>query len=257
MRPPKLLPSFLALCLGILFPFAMQAQNSRVVRVAAAADLQPVMLIFAQEFEKETGIKLVVSLGSSGTLATQIVNGAPFDVFLGADFTFPEKVVAAGKAEAAPVAYAKGTLVLWARKDLGIAPLHVELLTDPRIKTVAIANAEHAPYGRAAVAALEKLKIYDAVKPKLVVAENVAQTGQFVESGNAQVGLISLTLASSEHYRQVGQFVLMPFVYPEIRQCAVVVKGSDHAADAKLFLDWVLSDKVQGRLKDFGISPVK
>jgi molybdate transport system substrate-binding protein len=264
MRLPKLPLVVLLASLGFVGIVPVSAQTAkrqpaeRAVRVAAAADLQPVMPAFAAAFEKDTGIKLTVSIASSGTLATQIENGAPFDIFLGADFSFPEKIVAAGLAdERDPVAYAKGTLVLWARKDLGIVPFTIDTLTDPRVKTVAIANADHAPFGRAGISALDKLRMLDAVKPKLVVAENVAQTGQFIQSGNAQVGFISLTLANSPGYKDIGQYTLVPLVYPEIRQCAVVIKGSAHNAEAHRFLDWLLTEDVQGHLKDFGLSPVK
>src|SRR6202044_3488667 len=121
------------------------------LHVAAAADLQPVMPVLAQAYEHATGVKLVVSFGSSATLAEQILNGAPMDIFLGADFVYPEKVVAAGLADAtSPTPYARGTLVLWARKDSPLQPISMEKLTDPRVKTIAIANEAHAPYGRAA-----------------------------------------------------------------------------------------------------------
>ena len=106
--------------------------------MAAAADLQPVMPVLSQAYEHATGVKLVVSFGSSSTLATQILGGAPMDIFLGADFTYPEKIVAAGLADGTPVAYAKGTLVLWARKDSGLLPLSIETLTDPRVKTIRV-----------------------------------------------------------------------------------------------------------------------
>ena len=183
-----------------------RAGAQKELRVAAAADLQPVMPVLAQAYEHATGVKLVVSFGSSSTLATQILDGAPMDIFLGADFTYPEKVVAAGLADGtAPTAYAKGTLVLWARKDSGLLPLSMERLTDPRVKTIAIANELHAPYGRAAAAALRKMKMYDKVSPHLVVGENIAQTAQFVESGNAQLGLISLTAASRSTSRRLGR----------------------------------------------------
>src|SRR5882757_2327388 len=156
----------------------------RQIRVAAAADLQPVMPVLAEAYEHATGIKLVVNYASSATLAMQILNGEPVDLFLGADFSFPEQIVAAGLADTkAPIAYAKGTLVLWARKDSPLQPLHLEALSDPRVKSVAIANELHAPYGRAAVSALKGLKLYDKLKPRLVVAENISQTAQFVESG--------------------------------------------------------------------------
>jgi molybdate transport system substrate-binding protein len=235
------------------------ALAQKELRVAAAADLQPVMPVLSQAYEHAAGIKLVVSFGSSSTLATQILGGAPMDIFLGADFVYPEKVVAAGLADAsAPTAYAKGTLVLWTRKDSGLLPLSIERLTDPRVKTVAIANELHAPYGRAAAEALRKMKMYDAVSPHFVVGENITQTAQFVESGNAQLGLISLTAASTEHFKEIGTYVLVPTTqYPEIRQYAVVMKNSDRRADAHAFLDWLLSPAVQGNLPKLGLGAVK
>ena len=236
-----------------------RAQQKALVelRVDAAADLQPVMPTLAQAYEKATGVKLLVSFGSSGTLATQIVNGAPVDVFLGADFTFPEKVVAAGLAdEKLPVPYAKGTLVLWARRDLA-APLSLDLLRDPRIRRIAIADEFHAPFGRAAYEALRQMKLFDMLKSKLVVAENVGQTAQFVESGNAQLGFISLTLASSDKLKSEGQYILLPAVYPEIRQCAVIVKTSRHLDEASKFLDWLRSSEVQQGLRPYGLEPIR
>jgi molybdate transport system substrate-binding protein len=236
-----------------------RAWGQKELRVAAAADLQPVMPVLSQAYEHATGVKLVVSFGSSSTLATQILDGAPMDLFLGADFVYPEKVVAAGLADAAaPTAYAKGSLVLWARKDSGLLPLSIDRLTDPRVKTVAIANELHAPYGRAAAEALRKMKMYDAVAPHFVVGENIAQTAQFVESGNAQLGLISLTAASSPHFQEIGTYVLVPTSqYPEIRQYAVVMKNSDRRTDAHAFLDWLLSPAVQGNLPKLGLGAVK
>jgi molybdate transport system substrate-binding protein len=235
------------------------AWGQKELRVAAAADLQPVMPELSQAYEHATGVKLVVSFGSSSTLATQIIDGSPMDIFLGADFTYPEKIVAAGLADGgAPTAYAKGTLVLWARKDSGLLPLSMERLVDPRVKTIAIANELHAPYGFAAASALRKMKLYDKVSSHLVVGENIAQTAQFVESGNAQLGLISLTAASTEHFKQIGEYVLVPFSqYPEIRQCAVVMKNSDRRADAHAFLDWVLSPAVQQNWPKLGLRAVK
>jgi molybdate transport system substrate-binding protein len=235
------------------------AWGQKELRVAAAADLQPVMPVLAQAYEHATGVKLVVSFGSSSTLATQILDGAPMDIFLGADFTYPEKIVAAGLADGTtPTAYAKGTLVLWARKDSGLLPLSMDSLVDARVKTVAIANELHAPYGRAATEALRKMKMYDRVAPHFVVGENIAQTAQFVESGNAQLGLISLTAANTDHFKEIGTYVLVPFSqYPEIHQCAVIMKKSDRKADAHAFLDWLLSPAVQGNLPTMGLRAVK
>ena len=255
-------PRFVAaavLVFGIISGFTgTVAAQEKTIRVAAAADLQPIMAALAYGFEKKTGVKVSVSLGSSATLAEQIVNGAPFDVFLAADFTFPEKIVAAGLATTAPVQYAKGTLVLYARKDSIAQPLHLEALTDARVTKVAVADQFHAPYGRAAYAALDKLQMMAAVKPKLVTAENVAQTAQFVVSGNAQVGLISRTLAESKALKEVGTYVLVPEVaYPEVLQYSVVMKNAKARADAEAFLQYVTSSEVQGHLAEFGLRPVK
>jgi molybdate transport system substrate-binding protein len=233
--------------------------TAREVHVLAAADLQPVMPALADAFEHATGIKLIVSYGSSATLATQILNGDPADLFLAADYSFPEKVVAAGLADmSSPLDYARGKLVLWARKDSPLQPLTQNTLRDGKFTSLAIANPEHAPYGRAAVSALQWMKLYETLKPKIVQAENIAQTGQFVESGNAQLGLISLTSASTAHMKEAGSFVRIPPVaYPEIRQCAVVMKKSEHRADAHAFLDWLRSPAVQHNLTQFGLDSVQ
>jgi molybdate transport system substrate-binding protein len=250
-------------CFSVIFCGFLQGSlalgQQKELRVAAAADLQPVMPALQAAYEKATGIKLVVSFGSSSMLAEQIINGAPMDLFLGADFTYPEKVVAAGLADAkAPTQYAKGTLVLWARKDSPLQPISMETLTDPRVQSIAIANELHAPYGRAAAGALRKLNIYDKLSPHLVVAENIAQTAQFVESGNAQLGLISLTAASSQHFMDVGTFVRVPTnLYPPILQYGVVMAKSDRRAEAHAFLDWLLTPAVQENLGKHGLEAVK
>lgn len=234
------------------------AQGHKELRVAAAADLQPVMPVLATAYEHATGVKLVVSFGSSATLTTQILNGAPIDLFLGADFVFPEKIVAAKLTDAtAPTPYAKGSLVLWARKDSAVQPITIDSLTDKRATSIAIADEMHAPYGRAAVASLTWMKIYDKVKPHLVVAENVAQAGQFAESGNAQMGLISLTLASTPHFQEIGTYVLVPTTtYPPIRQCAVILKAG-RKAEADAFLKWLLTPGVQANLPKYGLAPIQ
>ncbi len=258
-RPRKhVLLVALFICCWSTLPCFAQAP-AREIHVLAAADLQSVMPSLADAFEHASGIKLVVSYGSSSTLATQIVNGEPADLFLAADYSFPENVVAAGLADStAPIPYARGTLVLWARKDSPLQPLSQDTLRDGHFTSLAIANPEHAPYGRAAVAALIWMKLYEKVKPRLVLAENVAQTAQFVESGNAQLGLISLTTASTEHFKQLGTFVRLPsMTYPAIRQCAVVMKKSEHRADAHVFLDWLRSPTVQQNLTKYGLDPVR
>jgi molybdate transport system substrate-binding protein len=249
----------LATLLSSLAAAPLHAQKApREVHVLAAADLQPVLPRLAEAFEHATGIKLIASFGSSATLATQIVNGDPADLFLAADYSYPEKIVAAKLADSSdPIPYARGTLVLFARKDSPFQPLDQNTLRNPHIERLAIADTLHAPYGLAAERALTALKLYDQLKPHLVIAENIAQTAQFVESGNAQLGLISMTSASTDHMRDLGTFIRMqPGTYPEIRQCAVVMKNSAHRADAHAFLDWLRSPEIQHNLAQFGLDPV-
>jgi molybdate transport system substrate-binding protein len=242
------------LCIGSL---AAHAQTPKELHVAAAADLQPVLPILAADYEHATGIRIIASFGSSATLTQQLLNGDPQDIFLSADYMHPEQLVAAGLTDGRePTPYARGVLVLWARKDSPAQPLTLDALTSPKVTKIAIANGLHAPYGFAATKALQSLNLTDKVASKLVVAENIAQTAQFAESGNAQVGLISLTIASSPHFRDLGSFVrLPPTSYPEIRQCAVVLKASKNQSTAQDFLRWLTSTAVQQNLTKFGLDP--
>ncbi len=232
---------------------------SKELHIAAAADLQPVLPTLAAEYQRQTGVKIVPSFGSSATLTQQLENGDPQDVFLSADYMHPEQLVAAGLTDSnAPTPYARGVLVLWARKDSPAQPLTLQSLTSPKVTKIAIANPMHAPYGFAATRALASLGLTDKTAAKLVVAENIAQTAQFAESGNAQVGLLSLTIASSPHFRDLGSFVRVPpNSYPGIRQCAVILKASKNQAAAHAFLQWLTSPTVQQNLTKFGLDPAQ
>jgi molybdate transport system substrate-binding protein len=244
----------------LCFVNSSEAQTARqTLRIAAAADLQPVLPTLLSEFESQTGIHADASYQSSATLATQIINGAPFDVFMAADTSFPERVVAAGLAEETqPIAYARGTLVLWTRNDSRFHSLSIDSLKDPALKSLAIANPEHAPYGRAAQAALMHLALYDALKPKLVIAENIAQTAQYVESGNAELGLISLTSAVTPLLRTSGHYVLVPQdAYPPILQGVVILKRPSGTQTAHRFIDFLALTPVQQQLQAAGLAPPK
>lgn len=231
--------------------------QSATVRVAAAADLQPVLPDILADFEKQTGKHVEVSYASSSVLATQLLNGAPFDLFLSADMSFPQKLADAGLTDP-PLEYAEGTLVLWARKDSPLQPLSLDSLQSAKLQRLAVANPEHAPYGRAARAALEHLHLTAALQSKLVVAENIAQTAVFAESGNAEAGLISLTSASTEKFRREGSYVVMPRdAYPPLLQGAVVLKHSPGAAGGQMLLEFLLSPAQQKQLAQRGLQPVK
>lgn len=239
----------------VLVP-SLHAQKQ--LQLACAADLQPVMPALAAGYERATGVHLVTAFGSSATLAQQLANGAPQDVFLSADTAHPQQLVDSGVALGPPTPYAHGVLVLWARKDSPLQPISLDTLKDSRLTRLAIANPAHAPYGLAAQQALEHLGLYDRLKPELAVAENIAQTAQFAESGNAQAGLISLTIASSEHFRSIGTFVRIPSnAYSPIQQSAVIIKSSKQTALAKAFLNWLTSASTQQQLRSYGLEPVK
>ncbi len=244
---------------GLLgFAGAADAQApARELHIAAAADLQPVLPKLAAAYEHATGVKLIASFGSSATLTQQILNGAPEDVFLSADREHPEQIAAAGQADGSPAQYARGILVLWARKDSPAQPLSIESLRNSAVTRIAIANEAHAPYGLAATRAITALKLTEQLKPKLVIAENVAQTAQFAASGNAQVAFISLTLASSDAMRVSGSFVRLPPIYPPIQQCGIVLKSSKQPEVARQFLQWLTSPATQSTLPTLGLEPAQ
>jgi molybdate transport system substrate-binding protein len=232
----------------------------KTIQIAAAADLQPVLPPLLAQYQAKTGVTVNASYASSATLATQIVNGGPFDLFLSADLGFAQRVIDAGLGMASePRPYAQGTLVLWERNDGPIHPITIDALTQSSVESVSIANPQSAPYGRAAVASLTSLHLLPAIQPKLRIAENIAQAAQFVESGNAQLGLISLTSASTSKLRSEGSFIEMPTgSYPPIMQGAVVIKrtGGD-AQNAQAFLDYLLSGPVQEQLRQQGLRSPK
>jgi len=262
LKPNRLLLAVLGVGL------AAQAQTP--LRVAAAADLEPVLPPSLEHFRQATGIRVEATFQASAMLTTQILNGAPFDVFLSADLGYPRKLIVSGVADTAglaepsgladrsrPITYAKGTLVLWAHKESRLPPPSLDLLRNPGLKRLAIANPERAPYGRAAVAALTSLKLYDALKPELVTAENISQAAQFADSGNADAGLISLTSALTPRMAASGTYFVIPRdLYPPIEQGAVIVSKTTQRASARKLLDYLLSAPVQAELAKSGLTPV-
>ncbi len=188
---------------------APQFASAQGLTVAAASDLQAALPAMASQFEKETGQRVVLTFGSSGNFFTQIQNGAPFDVFLSADIDYPRRLEREGLAERGSLfEYATGRLVLWTRNDSGIDVRRgLTVLADARVRHIAIANPEHAPYGRAAVAALRHEGLYERVRSKFVLGENISQAAQFAQSGNAEVGVLALSLALSPTLKSSGTYV--------------------------------------------------
>lgn len=244
---------------------AFSAVAEAPLRVAAAADLQPVLPPLLEDFERTTGIHADATYQASAVLASQIQNGAPFDLFLSADLSYPQRLIDTRLADAEgfpdsskPISYAKGTLVLWVRKDSSLPPPSLDLLRNPGLKRLAIANPERAPYGRAAVTALTSLHLYEALRPRIVTAENIAQAAQFVDSGNADAGLISLSSALTPRLASGGAYFVIPGnLYPAIEQGAVIVHNTTRRTAAHKLLDFLLSAPTQAQLAKSGLTPVR
>jgi molybdate transport system substrate-binding protein len=203
-------------------------------------------------FEQKTGRKVTFTFGSTGQLAKQISEGAPYDVFAAANVSFVDEVVEAGACDPATKAmYARGRVVIWTQKSGGVAAANaVTDLTDARFVKVAIANPEHAPYGRAAKQALESAGVWDAVKPKIVYGENVQQTLQFAQTGNVEAAIAALSLAM---VTKDGTYHLIDEALHEpIDQALVVCKRGTNPAIGRDFASFVSSAEGRAIMKRFG-----
>lgn len=229
--------------------------RAQELRVAAASDLKFVLEEIAAAFERDQGTKVRLTFGSSGLLYSQIANGAPYDVFLSADEEYPAALARAGAAESL-TRYGEGALVLWAPPGSG-PPLArgFEALLDPRVRRIAIANPQHAPYGRAAVAALERAGVYARVRAKLVYGENISQAAQFVQSGNAEIGIIALALALAPPLRDGARWPVPAGMHPPLHQAVVVVSSSPRQAQARAFVDFLQQPAARALLRRYGLLP--
>ena len=234
-----------------------QSAAPRKIAVAAASDLQAVFPELLSRFERDTGVKVTASFGSSGNFFAQIQNGAPFDVFFSADIEHPRQLVASGHAEADSLyQYATGRIVLWTRKDTGIDVRRgLKVLQESRVRRIAIANPQHAPYGRAAVAALRHEAVYDAVQGKLVMGENISQAAQLVDPGNADAGIIALSLALGPALRERGTYFEIPATaHPPIEQTAVVLTASRSKDTARELVAYLKGPAIGELLQRFGFA---
>jgi molybdate transport system substrate-binding protein len=200
-----------------------------------------------------------VSYGSSGTFFTQLVNGAPFDLFLSADIAYPRQLAARGlTAPGTEFTYAVGRIVVWvpASSTLDVDRLGVRTVADPSVRRVAIANPEHAPYGRAAVAAMEKAGVYGQAKSRLVLGESVAQAMQFVQSGAADVGIVALSLALAPNVRAGGRWFEIPAAdYPRIEQGGVILKRASNMDAVQAFRAFLTGAEGREILSKYGFTP--
>ena len=243
-----------------LIVFAMSGVSLAVAEeltIAAASDLNFAFKELVVEYEKATGNHVKLTLGSSGNFYAQIQNGAPFDLYFSADIGYPRKLEEAGLVVPGSLyPYAVGRIVLWAghgsHLDLSKG---LEILRHSTVKKIAIANPKHAPYGRAAVAAMDYFKVYDQVKDKLILGENISQTAQFIESGACDIGIIALSLAIAPAMKAAGQYWEIPVTaHSPLEQGAVILKQSKNPEAARQFLEFIKGPQGQEIMKRYGFT---
>ncbi len=227
------------------------------ITVAAAADLQFAMQEVGTRFQQESGKTVKLIYGSSGNFAQQLQNGAPFDMFFSANLDYPRQLEAAGLTEPGTFyPYAIGKIVVWVPNDSKLdLSSGLKTLLDPSIKKIAIANPQHAPYGKAAVAALQKESIYDQVKDKFVLGENISQTASFAASGSADVGIVALSLALSPNMKGKGRYAEVPASdYPAIEQACVIMRSSKNKDIARQFVKFIQTPPIKKLFKKYGFA---
>ncbi|MBV9210060.1 MAG: molybdate ABC transporter substrate-binding protein [Acidobacteria bacterium] len=227
-----------------------QPAGAQEINVAAAANLTDAFAEVAKQFTAETGVRVVYSFGATADLAKQIENGAPFDVFAAADVEHVDGLNNKGLlTQGTRAVYARGRLVLWTPQGSSISISRIEDLTRAEISKIAIAKPDVAPYGKATVEALRALNLWQQVEPKVVYAQNVSQTKQFASTGNAQAAFIPLALVKPNEGRAVE---VDEKLHQPIDQALGVVKASAKQEAARRFTDFVLSDKGQRILEQYG-----
>ncbi len=236
---------------------SVKSPTKRPVAVAAAADLKFAFDELVEEFEKtHSDIDVQTTFGSSGNFFAQLSNQAPFDIYFSADISYPRQLVEQGLADKeSEFLYAVGQIVVWVPKN---SPIDVETLgpkavLDLAARKVAIANPQHAPYGKAAEAALKRWGVYDDVKDRLVLGDNIAQTAQFVESGAADIGVIALSLAMAPAMKEKGRYWQVPLDdYPTMEQGSVILNWAQDRAATESFRSFVAGPQGRAVLRRYG-----
>lgn len=239
----------LILLLGFMLPLSASAQEVKLT-IAAAADLSFALKDAAQSFEETTGIKSVLSLGSTGHLTTQIENGAPFDILFAANVKYIDELDAKGLIlPNTKRLYARGRIVLVVNKKSGIRVNSLEDLLDSSVTRIAIANPGHAPYGIAAKEALTKKGLWERIKSKVVYGENVRQALQYVQTGDAPAGIVALSIADVP---EVSRVLIDEGLYAPIDQACAVLKAGSHRKEAIAFIDFVNSQAGRVIMRKYG-----
>jgi len=236
---------------------SLPATAQQRLTVAAAADLQQVMPQIVSRFEKECACAVKVAFGSSGNFFAQIQNGAPFDAFFSADDEYPRKIADAGLAVRSSLyQYATGKIVLWVPKQSRVdLSKGLNVVAEPSVTKLAIANPAHAPYGRAAEAALRNAGLWQKVSSKLVLGENISQTASFAETGAADAAIIALSLAITPESKARGSYIEISHnLYPPLRQTCVVLNRSTQKELAGKFIDFLKTGNIRLLLQSYGFS---
>lgn len=242
----------------LLFLFGLiSCTKERKATIAAAANLRYVLEEIKEQYLKDyPGADLQITYGSSGTLTQQIINGAPFDLFMSADTKFPGKLEDRGLTSASAVNYCYGRVAMWSSTLNLSQGLSAVLL--PEVKKIAIANPDNAPYGLKSVNALKKEDLYDKISKRIVWGENINQTAQYAFSGNAEIGFIALSLALAPEMKNKGHYYVLPEdICPPIAQAAVLINGWEKNGEASRFLDYIISSKCDNIWKKYGYGLAK
>jgi molybdate transport system substrate-binding protein len=243
----KRIKVLIAACLSFITPAF--AQN---IKVAVAANLSAVIKALGQDFKQKSGITIEPIVGASGNLATQVKNGAPFDVFLSADMDFPGTLFKDGFSSKKPVVYAQGSLIICSSQDIGFDNWERLLLTE-RIKKIAIANPAIAPYGKAASEVLKQKGILDNVTNKIVTGESISQVNTYITTGVVEVGFTTQALVKDPASKvKLYWAVIDPKSYAPIEQGMVLLKHGESNADAQKFYQYILSPAAKAIFKEYG-----
>jgi len=249
--------SFRFILAAALLTASCGSRHTTPLRIAAAADLRFALDEVLKTFrEQHAGWQIEPSYGASGVFYSQLVNQAPFDLFLSADIQYPKKLAEQQlTVPGSEFTYGVGHIVLWTGASTGIDVEHlgIDALKQPAVHHIAIANPAHAPYGRAAEAALRSLGVYDSVKDKIVMGENISQTFQLAQSGAAEVGIVALSLVKGSKVSG-SYWEVSPDKYPRIEQGGVILKWSKDVDGAQTFRAFLLSPEGRAILKRYGFS---
>lgn len=229
-----------------------RGEGSNKLTIATAANMRTAMQALVEVYEAKSGVDCQVILGSSGKLTAQILEGAPFDVFVAANMSYPEEVYRSDKALGRPKEYAYGKLVLWTMEEQ--VPVSIETLSQNGIRHIAMANPKTAPYGVAAKEVLQHYRLYETLSNKLVYGESVAQTDQFITTRSAQIGFTALSSVLAGAMKDRGQWMAIDTaLYSNIGQGVVLVKHKEgNREEAQDFYDFLFSSKAKEILKEYG-----